>query len=89
MTADSDSEAVVDRKILLEHLQVANRHVAESEHRIARQQRLIDKLQAKQQATSTAEWFLGYLRASRVLHLVSRSRLQEELAQLDAESRTN
>lgn len=77
------ASAANDRKIVLEHLQLADRHVAEGEHRISRQHRVIARLRAKGEATTTAEWFLGYLRASRLVHLVSRSRLHEKLASLD------
>lgn len=73
-----------DRTMLLDHLEVANRYFAESEHRIARQQNLIAKLRAKRQTTLSAVEFLRSLQASRVMHRTGRGRLQRALAVLDA-----
>ena len=81
-----DSTAFVvatDRPMLLEHLAISNRHVAESEHRITRQQHLISKLRAKRQTSSAAEEFLRCLQISRVVHLAGRTRLEQALASLD------
>lgn len=81
-----DSTAFVgahDRTMLLDHLEVANRYFAESEHRIARQQNLILKLRAKGQTTLLAVAFLRSLQASRVMHRAGRSRLQRALTILD------
>ena len=36
-----------DRTMLLNHLEVANQYLIESEHRVARQRNLISKLRAK------------------------------------------
>lgn len=83
MSENIPSESADARKILVELLQVANRHVAESGYRITRQRHLIARLQTKRQATSTAEWFLDYLRTARVVYLAGRERLQLELAALD------
>lgn len=83
MSKNTPSEAAGTRKMLLELLQVANRHVAESDYRITRQRHVIAKLQTKRQASSTAEWFLDYLRTARVVYLAGRERLQLELASLD------
>jgi hypothetical protein len=83
MSRNTPSEPADIRKMLLELLQVANRHVAESGHRITRQRHLIARLQTKGQATSTAESFLDYLRTARVVYLAGRERLQLELAALD------
>jgi len=86
MISDSTSDEATERKMLLEHIQLASRHVAESDHRIARQRRVIAKLRMKQQTTATAEWFLTYLQTSRVVHLAGLTRLQRELSSLDGES---
>ena len=83
MAANRTHEHAANRTMLLEHLQLANRHVAESGHRVTRQLRLLAKLRAKSQPTATAEWFLSYLRTSRVVHLAGRERLLQELALLD------
>ena len=83
MSKNTPSETADIRKMLFELLQVANRHVAESGHRITRQRHLIAKLQMKGQVTSTAESFLDYLRTARVVYLAGRERLQLELAALD------
>ena len=72
-----------DRSMLLDHLELANRYLAESEHRIARQQNFISKLRAKGQTSLLAIAFLRSLQASRVMHRAGRSRLQRALAILD------
>lgn len=86
MISNSSNDEATERKMLLEHIQLASRHVAESDHRIARQRRVIAKLRMKQQTTATAEWFLTYLQTSRVVHLAGLTRLQRELSSLDGES---
>lgn len=83
MAANRTHDDAAKRTMLLEHLQLANRHVVESEHRVTRQLRVLARLRAKSQATATAEWFLGYLRTSQVVHLAGRERLLQELAILD------
>jgi hypothetical protein len=72
-----------DRTMLLNHLEVANRYFAESEHRIARQQNLISKLGAKRQTSQIAVEFLRSLQALRAMHCAGRNRLQRALAMLD------
>jgi len=89
MSKNTPSDAAGTRKMLLELLQVANRHVAESGHRITRQRNLIAKLHMKRQATSTAESFLDFLRTARVVYLAGRERLQRELAALDETLRSS
>lgn len=83
MASHMTHEEAAKRAMLLEHVQLADRHVAESQHRITRQLRVLAKLRAKSQATATAEWFLGYLRTAQVVHLAGRERLLQELAVLD------
>jgi len=73
------------RPMLLDHLETAARHVAECNHRIARQLHLIAKLHAKLQRSSVAEEFLRCLQVSRVVHLAGRARLRQALASLDKE----
>ena len=73
-----DSTALVnahERTMLLDHLEVANRYVAESEHRIERQQNFISKLRAKGQIPLLAIAFLRSLQASRVRHRAGLRRL--------------
>ena len=72
-----------DRSMLLDHLELANRYFAESEHRIARQQNLILRLRTNGQTTLFAVAFLRCLQASRWMHRAGRSRLQRALAILD------
>jgi hypothetical protein len=72
-----------DRTLLLNHLEVADRYFAESEHRIARQQSLISKLRAKRRTTLVAVEFLQLLQDSRLMHGKGRNRLQRALATLD------
>jgi len=83
MSRNTASEAADTRKMLLELIQVANGHVAESGHRIDRQRHVIAKLQSKGQATSTAEWFLDYLRTARIVYAAGRERLHLELMSLN------
>jgi hypothetical protein len=81
-----DSTAFVgahDRTMLIDHLEVANRYLVESEHRIARQQNVISKLRLKGQTPLLAVAFLRSLQAARVMHRAGRSRLQRALAILD------
>lgn len=72
-----------DRTLLIDHLEVADRYFAESEHRIARQQSLISKLRAKRRTTLVAVEFLQLLQDSRLMHGKGRNRLQRALATLD------
>ena len=86
-----DSTAFVganDRAMLLNHLEVAHRHLAESEHRVAHQQNLISKLSARRQNTHLAVEFLRGLRASQVMRKAGCSRLQRALATLDGKQGT-
>lgn len=86
-----DSTALVganDRAMLLNHLEVAHRYFAESEHRVARQQNLISKMRAKRQDTLLAVEFLRGLQASRVMRKAGCSRLQRALAILDGKHGT-
>jgi hypothetical protein len=69
--------------MLLDHLELANRYLAESEHRIARQQNFISKLRAKGQTSLLAIAFLRSLQASRVMHRAGRNQLQRALAHFD------
>ena len=83
MSKSTASQAAGTRKMLLELLQIANGHVADSGHRITRQRHFIAKLQSRGQATSTAEWFLDYLRTARIVYAAGRERLQLELTRLN------
>lgn len=83
-TASTPVVGAVDRPTLLSHLEVANRYLTESEHRIARQQNVVSKLRDKRQAATLAVEFLRSLQASRVLHRAGRDRLLRALAILDA-----
>ena len=75
-----------DRTMLLDHLEMANRYCAESEHRIARQENLISKLRAKGQTHLFTVAFLRSLQASRAIHRAGCSRLQRALAIMDENS---
>ena len=83
MTESTAFAGAHERSMLLDHLELANRYFAESEHRIARQQNFISKLRAKGQTSLLAIAFLRSLQASRVMHRAGRSRLQRALAILD------
>lgn len=69
--------------MLLNQLDLANRHFIESEHRVTRQQHLIANLRVKHQTTTLAVEFLRGLQVSRAIHLASRNRIQRALARLD------
>ena len=87
-TASTPVVGTNDRPMLLNHLEVANRYLTESEHRITRQHNLISKLYAKHQSTSLAVEFLRTLQASRAMHSVGRSRILRALAVVDANRET-
>ena len=69
----------IRRALLLEHLEVAARHVADGEHHIRRQEILIADLGRAGHGTKPAESFLQELKAAQQVHLASQDRIKREL----------
>ena len=69
----------MDRGTLLEHLQLAEKQIAERQQSIAHQRRLIARLNAQGQPTTAAEAYLCGLEQSLALNLAGRDRVRREL----------
>lgn len=70
----------MDRKQLLEHLALAERHVKQGEEHVARQIDLIARLEAGGHDTTEAKRLLGEFQELLAVHIVGRDRLLEQLA---------
>jgi hypothetical protein len=69
----------MDRDVILEHLAQAERHIAESDERIARQKALIERLEADGGDSVTAKLLLAEFQHSLALHRADWERLQGKL----------
>lgn len=70
----------MNRVVLLEHLQLARKHVAQGFRHLTRQAELIDRLRGQGVSTDDAELFLSQLQASQTFHKASVARIERELA---------
>jgi len=68
----------MDRRLLEEHLAMAERHVAEGEGHLLRQRQLVSDLRRGGHDTTESEKFLAQLEALQVMHLEHRDRLRLE-----------
>jgi hypothetical protein len=71
----------MDRGVLLQHLAQAERHVAEGEQLLLRQEELIAELDRDGHDTEEARVILDTLRETQALHLQDRDRIIRELEQ--------
>ena len=69
----------IRRALLLEHLEVAAKHVADGEHHIRRQEILTADLVRAGHDTKPSASFLQELKAAQQVHLASRDRIKREL----------
>jgi hypothetical protein len=69
----------VNRKIMLEHLAMAERHVASGEGHLRRQETLIGELDRGGHGTTDACAILATMRQTQELHVQDRDRILREL----------
>jgi hypothetical protein len=69
----------MDREVLEQHLLHAEARVASEDRRVAKQRRLVARLERDGQDTSEARTLLAELEESRKLHIADRDRLLREL----------
>lgn len=72
----------MDRATILDHLQLAERHVAEGERHIARQKEIIVELENDRHDAIAARALLVQFEEMQVLHIADRDRLRAELVAL-------
>ena len=71
----------MDRKMLLEHLAIAERNVAQGERQLEHQRGLIEELRRDGHDTHKAEELLLTFEESQALHIADLDRIRAELAQ--------
>ncbi|MBR0800535.1 hypothetical protein JQ615_34745 [Bradyrhizobium jicamae] len=69
----------MDRTLAQEHLAIAERHAAEGRRIVARQEELIDELQAHGHPTADAEKILNTMRDTQAIHEHDVKRLLNQL----------
>jgi hypothetical protein len=69
----------MDRALLLDHLATAERHVAEGEHHLARQRRLIAEMERDGHDTRSALELLSTLEQTQAMHVSHRDHIRAEL----------
>jgi hypothetical protein len=69
----------MDREVILEHLAQAERHIAESDRRIAQQKVLVERLEGNGADAVTAKLLLAEFQYSLALHRADWERLQRKL----------
>jgi hypothetical protein len=74
----------MDRTVLLEHLAMAERHVAEGERHIKRQHEIIAELGGDGHDTQMARELLKQFEETQTSHIAHRDRLAKELAEKSA-----
>jgi hypothetical protein len=75
----------MDRQMVLDHLALAERHIAEDKIAIERQQTLIAELEQGGHDTTMSRQLLSQFFHSQKMHEEHRNRLRRDLAKLDAE----
>ena len=71
----------MDRQTILKHLALAERHIAEGQERLFRQQELITELDRDGHDTKGARMVLATMRDTQALHIQGRQRILRELDQ--------
>ena len=69
----------MERQILIDHLALAEKHVAQGEQHLARQRKVLETLARDGHDTATAADLLRTLEATQALHRAERDRLRAEL----------
>jgi hypothetical protein len=69
----------MDRKTILDHLELARRHVAEAERHIDQQRWIIARLERDGHDTSASKVLLEQFQQFYKMHVEDRDRLQKEL----------
>jgi hypothetical protein len=74
---------MLDRAVLMDHLQMARRHVELGAEHIARQKAIIARLECKDRDTGLARQLLDILEETQRMHVADRQRLEKQLAAND------
>jgi hypothetical protein len=74
---------MVDRAMLMDHLQMTRRHVALGLDHIAKQKAIIARLERKDRDTDLARSLLDTLEETQRMHVADCERLEKELAAND------
>jgi hypothetical protein len=69
----------MDRYVVLAHLAAAERHIAEGQARLERQEQLVAKLERNGRETKEAIAILATMKQTQELHLQDRDRILDEL----------
>jgi hypothetical protein len=72
----------MDRAMIEGHLALAERHIMEGEQRVARQQKLVDRLEHDGHDVGDARALLAQFLELQALFIADRDRLRAELASL-------
>jgi hypothetical protein len=72
----------MDRAMILEHLELAQRHVAEGERHVARQKEIVAELANDAHGTTATRALLIQFEEMQAPHVADRDRLRAELAAL-------
>ncbi|MBV8534283.1 MAG: hypothetical protein JO128_01750 [Alphaproteobacteria bacterium] len=70
----------MDRRMLLEHLAMANRHVEKGERHVRRQRELVAELERDGHNTVEAKKLLEQFEKLQEMHKADRDRIERELA---------
>ena len=82
MIPSSYGDRSIKRQMVLEHLQLATRHVADGKAHITDQRKRLEQLRSDGHPTEQAERFLSVLIESQATHIEGLNRVEEELAAL-------
>ena len=73
--------AYMDRTVLLNHLALAEQHVAQGERHLSRQREIIAETEAAGRDSALARELLHTFEATQATHMADRDRLLRELSQ--------
>jgi hypothetical protein len=80
--AAGSRSTMIDRQLWQEeHLALAERHVAEGEHRVARQRELVAELERAEHDVADARGLLSQFEELLAMHVEHRDRLRSELGE--------
>jgi len=78
--------AMIERAMVEEHLQLAEKHVAQGDQHLADQRELIFQMERDGHDTTEARRLLRQFEELQELHIADRDRLRQEKASLDENS---
>ena len=70
----------MDRAVIQEHLELANRHVADGEKHVARQKQILAELEREGHDPEQARELLAVFEETLAIYVADRERLERELA---------